>query len=220
MSPRTLFESELAKLHDNLEEMGLLVENNYDQLFQALNEEDSETMESLKKNDRIVNDMERHIESKCLTLITKQQPVARDLRVISAALKVVTDLERASDQIADLAELFIRLGLEDLAKYSSHFQPMWKETQKIMHAAVDAFINRDYEGCKNVIDMDDAVDDLFNFVKEDIIAAVKRNQITIDECVDTLMVAKYLEKIADHAVNIGEWGVFQETGDIEDVRLL
>lgn len=220
MSPRTNFENELLLLHENLEEMGMLVEQNLDQLFDAQESKDRETLETLRKNDRIVNDMERHIESKCLTLITKQQPVARDLRFISAALKVVTDIERAGDQIADIAELLLRLNMADLNKYSVHFEQMVKETRDMMHRAVDAFITRNLEVSQRVIKDDDMVDDLFNQVKDDVIADVKENKVSADECVDTLMIAKHLEKIADYAVNIGEWGVFQNTGDIEDIRIL
>lgn len=220
MSPRTNFENELSLLHENLEEMGMLVEQNLDQLFDAQESKDRETLETLCKNDRIVNDMERHIESKCLTLITKQQPVARDLRFISAALKVVTDIERAGDQIADIAELLLRLNMADLNKYSVHFEQMVKETRDMMHRAVDAFITRNLEVSQRVIKDDDMVDDLFNQVKDDVIADVKENKVSADECVDTLMIAKHLEKIADYAVNIGEWGVFQNTGDIEDIRIL
>lgn len=220
MSPRTNFENELALLHENLEEMGMLVENNLDQLFEANESKDRETMETLHKNDRIVNDMERHIESKCLTLITKQQPVARDLRFISAALKVVTDIERAGDQIADVAELFLRLDLTDLNRYSGHFDQMIKATRSMIHESVDAFINKDMAASRKVIRDDDMVDDLFNKVKEDVINDVKENKISPDECADTLMLAKHLEKIADYAVNIGEWAVFQETGNIENIRIL
>lgn len=220
MSPRTVFESELALLHENLEEMGLLVENSLDQLFAAQENQDKETMETLQKNDRIVNDMERQIESKCLTLITKQQPVARDLRIISAALKVVTDLERAGDQVADVAELFLRLNMVELKHYSKYFPQMIKETQEILHLAVDAFINRDLEASQKAVWADDSIDELFNKVKEDVISDVRNSLITPDECADSIMIAKYLEKIADYAVNIGEWGIFQETGDIEDIRIL
>lgn len=220
MSPRTNFENELTLLHENLEEMGMLIEKNLDQLFEAYEENDRETLETLRGNDRIVNDMERHIESKCLTLITKQQPVARDLRFISAALKVVTDIERAGDQISDVAELFLRLETNDLNRYSVHFGEMIKETRSMINNSIDAFISKNIENSQKVIDNDDIVDDLFNKVKDDVIADVKENKITADECVDTLMVAKHLEKIADYAVNIGEWGIFQETGDIEDIRVL
>lgn len=220
MSPRKVFESELALLHANLEEMGRLVENGLDQLFDAQAKQDKEMLETLRKNDRIVNDMERQIESKCLSLITKQQPVARDLRTISAAMKVVTDLERAGDQISDVAELLLRLNMVALEQYSSYFPQMIKETQEILHLAVDAFINRDLEGSRNAVSADDSIDDLFNKVKEDIISDVRENLITPDECADSIMIAKYLEKIADYAVNIGEWGIFQKTGNIEDVRIL
>lgn len=220
MSPRTNFENELALLHENLEEMGMLIEKNLDQLFEAYQRKDKETLETLRGNDRIVNDMERHIESKCLTLITKQQPVAGDLRFISAALKVVTDIERAGNQIADVAELFLRLEMEDLEQYSVHFGEMIRETRSMINDSVDAFIGKNIEASKRVIDNDDVVDDLFNRIKEDVIKDVKENRISADECADTLMIAKHLEKIADYAVNIGEWGIFQETGNIENIRIL
>lgn len=220
MSPRTNFEAELVQLHENLEEMGMLVEKNLDQLLAAYEEKDQETLETLQGNDRIVNDMERHIESQCLTLITKQQPVARDLRFISAALKVVTDIERAGDQIADVAELFLRLGMDDLNRYSVHFGEMIKETRAMINDSVDAFNAKNSENAQKVIDRDDIVDDLFNRVKDDVIEDVKENKISPDQCADTLMIAKHLEKIADYAVNIGEWAIFQETGNIEDFRVL
>lgn len=220
MSPRTNFENELTLLHENLEEMGILIEKNLDQLFEANEHKDRETLETLRCNDRIVNDMERHIESQCLTLITKQQPVARDLRFISAALKVVTDIERAGDQIADIAELFLRLEMKKLSRYSAHFDRMIEEIRNMINDSVDAFITKNIEKSQMVINNDDIVDDLFNKVKDDVIEDVRGNKISADECADTLMVAKHLEKIADYAVNIGEWGIFQETGDIEDIRIL
>ncbi len=213
MSPRINYEKELILLHDNLEEMGRLVEKNLQQLFAALDWRERGTLEEIKGNDHVINDMERTIESKCLTLITKQQPVAGDLRVISATLKVVTDMERAGDQIVDIAELLLRMESMDLGKYSRYFSDMVHETCKMVNEAVDAFISGNREACKKVIDADDLVDELFNKVKEDVISKVKENKISADECVDALMIAKHLEKIADYAVNVGEWGIFQETGN-------
>ena len=220
MSPRVNYENELALLHDNLEEMGLLVEKNLEQLFVALEKKEKEILEEIRGNDRIINDMERAIESKCLTLITKQQPIAGDLRFVSATLKVVTDIERAGDQIVDIAELLLRMEMIDLTAYSEHFEPMVQETCKMVNKAVDAFISRNLEVAEQVIREDDVVDDLFNKVKDEVIAKVKDNKISADECVDALMIAKHLEKIADYAVNVGEWGVFQETGDLDDKRIL
>jgi len=220
MSPRNLFEKQLAALHKDVEKMGLAVEKNYDDLFEALEKRDEDGIVSIMKNDRIINDMQRGIEAQCLSLITKQQPVAKDLRLVTASLKVVTDIERIGDHCSDIAELFIRLNSGDLSFYSTHIKTMIEETKKLEHAAVDAFATRDTEAAKKVIDGDDIVDDLFNKVKEDLVEHLKKETANVDECIDVLMIAKYLEKIGDHAVNIGEWEIFQETGTIADVRLL
>ncbi len=220
MSPRVLFEKQLAQLHKDVEEMGLAVEKNYDGLFDALADKNEDDILAILKNDRVINDMQRGIESTCLSLITKQQPVARDLRLVTASLKVVTDIERIGDHCSDMAELFLRLEMKDLCNYSGHIKAMIEETKKLEHAAVDAFVNRDVSAAKKVIDGDDVVDDLFNRVKEDLVEHLKKETANADECIDVLMIAKYLEKIGDHAVNIGEWEIFQETGTIADVRLL
>lgn len=220
MSPRTTFDLELNVLKQSVAEMGTRVENAYDNLFQALAEKDQETVETILKCDRIVNDMERGIEARCLSLIIRQQPVARDLRMVTAALKVVTDLERIGDHISDMAELFLRLNMPDMMVFSEFLPVMTEETKKMVHNAVDAFVNRRIEDAKQVILYDDTVDDLFNRVKEDLIELLKEEKQLPDDCVDILMITKYLEKIGDHAVNIGEWEIFQETGTIEDKVLL
>lgn len=220
MSPRVLFEKQLLQLHADVEEMGLTVEKTYDKLFEALGNKDEEEVVAILKSDRIINDMQRGIEAACLSLITKQQPVAKDLRLVTASLKVVTDIERIGDHCSDIAELLLRLKLKDLSVYSEHIKAMIEETKKLEHAAVDAFVNRDMEAAKKVIAGDDVVDDLFNKVIEDLVDYLKKGTVNADECIDVLMIAKYLEKIGDHAVNIGEWEIFQETGTIADVRLL
>lgn len=220
MSPRALFEKQLSQLHKDVEKMGLAVEKNYDTLFDALADKNEDDIVLIMRNDRIINDMQRGIEAACLSLITKQQPVARDLRLVTASLKVVTDIERIGDHCSDMAELFIRLEMKDLCSYSSHIKEMIEETKKLEHAAVDAFVNRDVSAAQKVIDGDDVVDELFNKVKEDLVEHLRKETANADECIDVLMIAKYLEKIGDHAVNIGEWEIFQETGTIADVRLL
>lgn len=220
MSPRALFEKQLSQLHEDVKEMGLTVEKSYDDLFDAVSNKDENVVVAILKSDRIINDMQRGIESACLSLITKQQPVAKDLRLVTAALKVVTDIERIGDHCSDIAELVLRLKLKDLTVYSAHIEKMIEETKKLEHAAVDAFVSRDKAASQKVIDGDDVVDELFNQVKEDLVEHLKKGTIDADECIDVLMIAKYLEKIGDHAVNIGEWEIFQETGTIADVRLL
>lgn len=220
MSPRTTFDFELSVLKQSVTEMGTRVENAYDNMFQALAQKDTEAMETILKCDRIVNDMERGIEARCLSLITRQQPVARDLRMVTASLKVVTDIERIGDHISDMAELFLRLNMPELSDFSKSLPVMVDETKKMVHDAVDAFVNRRMEDAKQVIQDDDRVDALFNEVKEDLIVLLTDKKKLPDDCVDILMITKYLEKIGDHAVNIGEWEIFQETGSIEDKIIL
>ena len=212
MSPRTVYELQLKKLSQSLEIMGSQVECLYDSLFDAMKENDQETISRIIRNDRVVRDMEREIESQCLTLITRQQPVASDLHRISAAIKVVTDLERVGDHVVDMAELMERLHTTDPDSFSSRFEPMVKETRSLLRQAVDAYIDSDLEEARKAIDGDDVIDDLFNQVKGDLIEHLKKDSKDSDSCVDVLMLAKYLEKIGDHAVNIGEWAIFKETG--------
>lgn len=220
MSPRITFDHELEQLQQRVTEMGTRVDGAYEKLFQALDVRDQETVENILKSDRIVHDMERDIESKCLNLITRQQPVARDLRTISASLKVVTDIERIGDHVADMAELLLRLKLPVLEEFSPVLPKMIEETRRMVHDAVEVFVNRQTGEAKRVIAEDDRIDDYFNQVKEDLIRLLKEEKKLPDDCVDVLMITKYLEKIGDHAVNIGEWAIFRETGSMEDTLLL
>lgn len=220
MSPRTLFEHELKELKESVAAMSRQVESTYAALFHALDDKDEITVKKIMESDRGVSDMERNIESRCLSLITKQQPVARDLRTVSASLKVVTDIERVGDHVSDIAELLLRLKLTPFEAYSEHLAPMMKATKEMVHAAVVSFVGRNESAAKEVIEGDDVVDELFNKVKNDLIEYLKKETKNVDECIDVLMIAKYFEKIGDHAVNIAEWELFQETGDMGDVRLL
>lgn len=220
MSPRISFENELASLGENVAEMAKKVLENYEALFEAFEKGNKEEIRRIKKVDKEIGSRQREIESKCLFLITKQQPVVGDLRVITAALKVVTDIERVGDHVADIAELLLRIGIKDLTQYSIHIIPMIMAAKEMIQLAVDAFVNRKKEEAEEVINSDDVVDELFNNVKSDLIELLKKDTKDTDDCIDILMLAKYLEKIGDHAVNIGEWEIFKETGNINNTRLL
>ena len=220
MSPRIIFDNELKLLRENVAQMARKVEESYDELFKALAEQDENKIMGLKKNDKAVSKRQREIESQCLFLITKQQPIVGDLRVVTASLKVVTDIERVGDHVSDMADLLLRLQMKDLSLFSVHVETMIMATREMLHEAVEMFIARDMEAAKRVIREDDIIDECFNKVKYDLIDSLKREVKDADECIDVLMLAKYLEKIGDHAVNIGEWEIFQETGNISDMRLL
>lgn len=220
MSPRVSFDNELKLLKDNVADMVNRVEKNYENLFEALKVQNEDEIIKIRNNDKLFGKKQREIESQCLFLITKQQPIVSDLRVVTASLKVVTDIERIGDIVADMADLFLRLRMKDLNLFSAHMSGMSEATREIFCEAVDAFVNRNLEGAKKVIKEDDIIDELFNKVKYDLIESLKKESRDADECVDVLMLAKYLEKIGDHAMNICEWEIFQETGNISDMRLL
>ncbi len=220
MSPRILFEQELELLKTKVTEMGERAALSYDRLVIAIKGNDRETLKQLLDNDRQMIDMQRSIEAKCLTLLTKQQPVARDLRLVSASLKIVTDIERVGDHVSDIAELYLRMGnIYAEGEYEQVLARMMEEAKEMLQEAVEAFVNGDEKAANEVIQRDDVVDDLFNQVKEKMMSAIRQQDLDADKVVDYLMVAKYLEKIGDHAVNIGEWAIFQITGEMQGVML-
>ena len=220
MSPRILFEQELENLKTKVTEMGERAELSYDRLVMAIRKNDRETLKQLLDNDRQMIDMQRSIEGKCLVLLTKQQPVAKDLRLVSSALKVVTDIERVGDHVSDIAELYLRMGgIYSDGEYEQLLARMMEEAKEMFCEAITVFVNADEVAAKKVIERDDVVDALFNKMKEKMMQAICNQDLDADKVVDYLMVAKYLEKIGDHAVNIAEWAVFLVTGDMQGVEL-
>ena len=194
MTVRITYEHELEELNKDLREMAFMVEKAIEQTFVAFEDQNYTLAEDVIKGDRTVNDMERAIESRCLSLILRQQPVACDLRQISTALKVVTDLERIGDHASDIAELILRIKSEHAYHIVKHLPLMAEEARKMVHDAVEAFISQDLEETEKIIRMDDRVDSLFNQVKTDVISLLKTSPDQADQGIDLLMVAKYLER--------------------------
>lgn len=220
MTARLSFEHELQLLRDNLTDMGKLIEVAIEKTLQAFETQDEAMATEIIQGDRNVNDIEKTIEARCLSLILKQQPVARDLRVVTAALKVVTDMERIGDHAADIAELILREKREPIYNLVKHIPEMAKVAKEMVHDAVAAFTTLNIEGAKNIEKKDDIVDDLFDKVKAEVASLLRNSSEHVDQCVDILMIAKYFERIGDHAVNICEWTEFNETGSVNNIRLL
>ena len=220
MSVRVTYELELEKLNQDLKEMAHMVENAIEQTFVAFEDQNHEKAEEIIKGDRTINDMERAVESRCLSLILRQQPVACDLRQVSTALKVVTDLERIGDHASDIAELILRLKSDHAYHIVKHLPVMAACAQQMVHNAIDAFIERDMDAAVQIIKKDDEVDDLFNQVKNEVIELLKASPDQADQGIDLLMIAKYLERIGDHAVNVCEWTQFSKTGALKNVRIM
>ena len=221
MSVRMNFEHELETLRENMDAMGKGIQRAFADLLSAVAFNNLEELDRIQKNDRKINEMERKIEAECLLLLTRQQPVlASDLRIVSSVMKAVGDMERIGDHAADIADMAVRLNGISYKEYAPSMPEMLEETRKILCDGVELFMARDKEQAKEFYKRDDKIDDLFNQVKEELVACLKEGKKDTDACVDLLMVAKYLERIGDHAVNISEWEVFKETGSIKNERIL
>ena len=212
---RTRFEEQLTRLNAELIDMGTLIEHAIVESTQALGARDVVRARTVMALDRDIDQKEREIESQCLKLLLQQQPVARDLRLISAALKMITDVERIGDQAADVAEIVTMLTGGHEGELPQ-IQDMGTETVKMVRGAIDAFVRRDLTLAEWVIDMNDKVDGLFVAAKDALIELLRRDAGAGELALDLLMISKYLERIGDHAVNIAEWVVFAITGVHKD----
>ncbi len=217
---RRNFETCLEQLNTELIKMGAIVEQAINTSIAAFKNRDIVTARDVIEKDRIIDDMEKDIESKCLSLILKQQPVAGDLRVVSTALKIVTDMERIGDHASDIAELV--LDMEDEYNYDivEHIPPMAESAVSMVHEAVEAFVERDTEKAAVIKAKDDIVDDLFEKVKKDIANILLNEPEKGNMSINFLMIAKYFERIGDHAENICDWIEFSQTGDYKNDKLL
>ena len=220
MTARLTFEHELQLLRENLTEMGHLIEQAIEKTLIAFETENDELANEIIQGDRNINDIEKTIEARCLSLILKQQPVARDLRIVTTALKVVTDMERIGDHAADIAELIMREKRVPIYNLAKHIPEMGRVTKEMVHDSVTAFTTLNVENARAIVKRDDEVDDLFDRVKAEVATLLRASNDHVDQCVDILMIAKYFERMGDHAVNICEWTEFHETGSVNNIRLL
>lgn len=217
---RSRFDQELDLLNNELIEMGSLVERSIENVTQALMNKDVELAKTVIEADDEVDSMENSIESRCLKLILQQHPVARDLRLISSILKMITDLERIGDQSQDIGEIILTLSKEDYIKDLIHLPKMAEATSKMVRQSIDAFVNKDIELAHKVIEYDDVVDDLFVTIKDELISLIRDDVTNGEQAVDLLMIAKYFERIGDHAQNVAEWVVFSITGEHAGERII
>jgi phosphate transport system protein len=220
MAARLSFDAELRLLKEDLHEMARLIEAAIENIMIAFENQDEALARDIIQGDRIVNDIEKAIEARCLSLIIKQQPVARDLRIVTTALKVVTDMERIGDHAADIAELILREKREHIYDLIKHIPEMGNATKDMVRDAVTAFTTLNVEMAREIMKRDDIVDELFDKVKLEVANILKTSSEQVDQCVDILMIAKYFERIGDHVVNICEWTEFHETGTVNNIRLL
>ena len=209
---RGFFDEQLELLNTQLIEMGTLIEHSIRSAAEALVSQDIAQAKEAMRFDKKVDEKEREIEALCLKLLLRQQPVARDLRFISSALKMITDMERIGDQAADISEIVLFIADQQYIKKLEHIPAMAGATIEMVTKSIDAFVNRDVDLARKVISMDDVVDDLFDQVKAELIALIGKDASNGEQAMDLLMIAKYYERIGDHATNIAEWLEFAITG--------
>jgi len=213
VTSRKYYEMELQKLNASLLEMGEMIRMAIDGAVTALLEFDHDKAREIIAYDEQIDRQNREIEQQCYTLLLSQQPVAGDLRMVSAALKMTTDMERIGDHAADISE--IELMLENLPTLScAPIRQMATETSVMLIKSLEAFAQRDEEKANWVIGRDDVVDDLFDTVKSELIEAIRQNADNGEAATDLLMAAKYFERIGDHATNIAQWAIFSITGEM------
>ena len=208
---RNKFDSQLEKLNLELITMGALCEDAISASVKGFLDDDDALCQKAVETEDEINRKERDIESICMKLLLEQQPVARDLRVISSALKMISDMERIGDQAYDIAEIakFIK---NSNVKSKIHIKDMAAAATKMVTDSVDSFVKKDVELARAVMAYDDKVDNLFNCVKDELVQLITEDKANGEFCIDLLMIAKYLERIGDHAVNIGEWVEYSITG--------
>ncbi len=210
---RNRFDRQLKQLNDELIEMGSMIEKSIEKALVALVTQNVEKAKAVIAYDAQIDRQERAIESLCMKLLLQQQPVARDLRLISSALKMITDMERIGDQAADIAELAVMMSAHPYIKELNHIRQMGQETIEMVINSVDAFVEKDPEKAQEVLKHDDVVDALFDQVKIELIQMIHENMEYGEQAADLLMVAKYFERIGDHATNIAEWVIYSITGE-------
>ena len=209
---RDVFNQQLKQLNQELIEMATLIKQAIKASISAFVLLDTETAKEIIDSDVIVDEQEKKIESLCLKLLLHQQPVASDLRQVSAALKMITDMERIGDHAADISELTIMVAKSGNKIEAPHLEQMATETITMLSGSIEAFLEKDLEKAYKVIHHDDVVDALFNKVRDDIIRDIQNHAGNGELAADLLMVAKYLERIGDHACNLSEWVIFSITG--------
>ena len=205
---RRRFEEQLNDLNQELMHMANQVQGSIQKAIGALLKQDTELAQKVISNDKEIDRQKKNIESKCFTLLMQQQPVASDLRMISAALRMVTDMERIGDHASDISELTIMLANEPYIKRLEHISKMASETTYMLITAMEAFIDKDIEKAKKVITHDDIVDELFTETKRELIELIHQDKNNGEQAADLLMVAKYFERIGDHTTNVAKHILF------------
>ena len=214
------FDSEMQDLNLDIIKLGNLIENAINTSIKALLNKDLELAQTVIKKDKDINILSNKIESEALKILLLEHPVASDLRNVSTALKIVTDMERIGDQASDISRIVSYLSDKDYSGNIKLILKMGNITSEMINSSIAAFVKKDYNLAEEIIKMDNDVDQLFLNVKDDMVALIKSDADYADQAIYLMMIAKYFEKIGDHAENIAQWIQFSKTGKRKNVRLI
>ena len=215
---RDYYNKQLEELEQMMRDMGEMIEEAINDAMTALLQKDQEKAKQIIQNDEKVDHQQKKIEDLCMQLLLSQQPVATDLRQISSAIKMVTDMERIGDHAADISDITLQLSHYGYPHDLSEVQKMAEETTSMLKDSIDAYIAKDARKAVKVIHQDDVVDQYFSKIKKEIIHQINESSEGGEQEADLLMIIKYLERIGDHATNIAEWVLFYITGEHPDVN--
>lgn len=208
---RNKFNEQLLELNKEMIEMGNKIIDSIKMAIAALESSDTEKAKMIMEGDAEIDRLQKKIENICFNLLIQQQPVATDLRNVTAAMKMVTDMERIGDHAADISEITILMGQESRVDQFEHIAKMANETMIMLNHSIEAYVEKDAEKARRVIEHDNIVDALFDAAKKDVIQLILDDSGEGEEATDLLMIAKYFERIGDHATNIAEWVIFSLT---------
>ena len=212
---RKTFDAELLELSRELTAMAGTAQDAIDLVTSSLSQGGEESAKSAVELTESMDQMERDIENRCMSLLMRQQPVGRDLRTISAALKMVTDLQRIGDQCSNIAEISLLLKEQQQTQTLADIRTMSQKARVMVKRAIFAYVNRDTDAANAWVSLGCEIDQLFRTIKSELVELIVENRETADQAIDLIIIAKYLERIADHAVNIAQWAIFCVTGEIQ-----
>lgn len=218
MATRSQFDEQLNSLQRDLLKMGIFVTDAIQRAVQSLAKQDLALANAVIQGDDTVDRMLIDIEKRCLQLMALQQPMASDLRAVGTALKIVTDLERMADHATDIAKVCLRLEHEPLIKELVDIPRMATRVQHMTREALEAYVNRDVERARRMVAMDDEIDQIYKALFDELMGIMQEQPQFIKQCTYLLLVSMYLERVGDHATNLGEWTIYMVTGELQDLN--
>ncbi len=216
--PRKLFDRELTDLMEQMTDLGNTVDGRIEKTLEALRTQDRELAEEVANSDRAIDEREHMIEKMCLNLLALQQPIAGDLRMIAGCLKILTDMERVADQCADICEIVASEGLNGNSMTLSHVVKMLEAARSMYRGSLDVLLSRDMDTASRICREDDEVDAMFSRIVLEVCGGIAERPQSVMLDVDIIFIAKYIERVADHATNIAEWVIYMVTGNHPDLN--